>query len=279
MFILLRGRKTALRWVLITLSTILFLLCTVHVGASLRQWLEAFVYVSDNVPNYSTTYWLDNTNKLTILKNYLYDTLVLAQYSILIWRLYVVFMCNWRVVVLPVILGIGCVVNIFAVSVLTAHPNVSLHTSVVSNLIAAAWVLDMILNVLVTGAIAARLWWMGRKLASSMATRANDYASAISVVIESGAIMLATNIAILALYASKSPTSFAILDVASQLAGLVPFLIVVQVGLTGRYHIPPISSVGSSSTAIITQDGMIFRAGTSEEQDLGRDIPLRMYTK
>lgn len=61
--------------------------------------------------------------------------------------------------------------------------------------------------------------------------------------------------------------------------GLVPFLIVVQVGLTGRYHIPPILSVGSSSTAIITQDGMIFRAGTSEEQDLGRDIPLRMYTK
>ena len=58
------------------MSTILFLLCTVHVGASLRQLLEAFVYAPADVPSYSTTYWLDYTNTLSVLKENIHDTLV-----------------------------------------------------------------------------------------------------------------------------------------------------------------------------------------------------------
>ena len=58
------------------MCTILFLLSTVHVGASLQQLLDAFVYAPDDVPNYSTIYWLGYTTTLPVLKNYLYDTLV-----------------------------------------------------------------------------------------------------------------------------------------------------------------------------------------------------------
>ena len=58
------------------MSTILFLLCTVYIGASLRQLLEAFVYAPVDVPDYSTTYWLDHTTTLRMLKNSLYGTLV-----------------------------------------------------------------------------------------------------------------------------------------------------------------------------------------------------------
>ena len=58
------------------MCTILFLFCTIHVGVSLRQLLDAFVYAPDDVPDYSTTYWLDYTTTLSMLKNILYDTLV-----------------------------------------------------------------------------------------------------------------------------------------------------------------------------------------------------------
>jgi hypothetical protein len=58
------------------MCTILFLLCTVHVGASLQQLLDAFVYAPADVPDYSTTYWLDYTTTPRVLKNYLYGTLV-----------------------------------------------------------------------------------------------------------------------------------------------------------------------------------------------------------
>ena len=64
------------------MSTIFFLLCTAHVGASLQQLLEAFVYAPADVPDYSTLYWLDNTTTLRMLKNNLYDTLVRNPYML-----------------------------------------------------------------------------------------------------------------------------------------------------------------------------------------------------
>ena len=122
------------------MCTILFLLCTIHVGASLQQLLDAFVYAPADVPDYSTTYWLDYTTTLCVLKNNLYatvvrNTLVLVCRSYAqdnskvacpihyfskfnmaitmwvlrrtlvideIWRLYVVFMCGCGVVIIPV---------------------------------------------------------------------------------------------------------------------------------------------------------------------------------
>ena len=58
------------------MSTILFLLCTIHVGASLQQLLEAFVYAPADIPDYSTTYWLNFALTPRILKDAVYDTLV-----------------------------------------------------------------------------------------------------------------------------------------------------------------------------------------------------------
>ena len=120
--------------------TTFFILCTIHVGASVQQLLDAFVYAPDNVPDYSTIYWLDYTTTPLVLKNIMYDTLVRNPYMLVyqryahgnnkdarprvhagkfkmaammcvlrctlvtneIWRLYVVFMCDWRVVIFPV---------------------------------------------------------------------------------------------------------------------------------------------------------------------------------
>lgn len=58
------------------MSTILFLLCTCYVGASLQQLLDAFVYAPAGIPDYSTTYWLDLALTPRIIKNMLYSTLV-----------------------------------------------------------------------------------------------------------------------------------------------------------------------------------------------------------
>jgi len=205
-----------------------------------------------------------------VLKGMLYDTLVLAQEFMLIWRLYVVFMCDWRVVIFPTILAVVCTGITYKASAMFALPGVGLY--VASDLLISAWVLDMILNLSVTVAITSRLWWMNRKLASLTDTRANRYASSMYVVIESGAISAVTNIVMLALYTSNAPVSLAGLDVASQLVALTPLLIVVQVGLTGRYRIP---NVDSSRTLLTAQDEITFRVGLPREQDSLLDLPLR----
>jgi len=58
------------------MSTILILLTTVHVGASLQQLLNAFVYAPADVPDYSMTYWLYDDATLHVLKYNIYETLV-----------------------------------------------------------------------------------------------------------------------------------------------------------------------------------------------------------
>ena len=75
----------------------------------------------------------------------------------------------------------------------------------------------MTLNLSVTVAIAWRLWWMGRQLASLAGTRANRNTS-INVVIESGVISAVGYTIVFALYASNSPVLWAGLDAAPQLA-------------------------------------------------------------
>ena len=52
---------------------------------------------------------------------------------------------------------------------------------------------------------------------------------------------------------------------------LTPLLIVVQVGLTDRYHIP---SDDGSKRVLAAQDKITFRAGVSGERDSRQDIEL-----
>ena len=117
--------------------------------------------------------------------------------------------------------------TIYATSPVSALLNEGSYGPVISSLFTSAWALDMILNLFVTVAIAGRLWWIDRTMASLTATRTNQYVSSMYVVVESGAISAVTTTVIFLLYITNSPASFAAFDVASQLVvcveSFIPF--------------------------------------------------------
>ncbi|KAI9457156.1 hypothetical protein HD554DRAFT_2302020 [Boletus coccyginus] len=223
MFFLFReGKKATLRWGLLMISTIHFLLATIHVGVSLQQLLDDFVYAPDDVPNYSTTYWLDYTTTSCVVKSNEYATLmmwVLRRALVIneIWRLYVVFICDWRVVVFPLILTIGSVGSVCAAAAASALLNIGLYGSVTTSLVISGSATGFTLNLSVTGAIVARLWWMNRTIALLTTTSTNRFASSIYVVVESGTISLLAGAFLLALLVSKSPSALTGFDADSQL--------------------------------------------------------------
>ncbi|KAI9457512.1 hypothetical protein HD554DRAFT_1774613 [Boletus coccyginus] len=266
--ILLRGDKVpSLRWVLVAMSTIHILLATVHVGASLQQLLDAFVYAPPDVPDYSTIYWLDYSATPMVLKDNLYNTLVFTQDFILIWRLYVVFVYDWRVIVFPIVLEAACIGVAYSGTAMVSDPNVGLYGSVVTSDCLSAWVLDITLNVSITTAIAGRLWWMGRTTSSLTSRRTNRYAFPIYVIVECGAIFTGANTICLLLYAWNNPGLSTGLGITSQLATLTPLLIVVQIGLTGQHRF---SRNNHSRTVPTVQDEFSFRVEIPEDsqQDL-----------
>lgn len=64
--------------VLILTSTVLFVLSTIYVAASLRQLLEAFIYVPPGVDDYATLYFVNYTLPMRTLKDVVYVSLVRA---------------------------------------------------------------------------------------------------------------------------------------------------------------------------------------------------------
>ncbi|KIJ57815.1 hypothetical protein HYDPIDRAFT_111550 [Hydnomerulius pinastri MD-312] len=240
MFVLLRkGRGPGTSWMLSITSTVLFLLCTVHVAASLQQLLEAFIYAPP-IPGYSSAYWLSQTASMAVLKAVLYDCLGFLQDIVLIWRLYIVWGRKWQIAALPIIFELGHMSVAYAGTVLVTKPGVALYGSVFARLGLAGWAMDITLNVGVTFAIAARLWWMGRKVSSLTSSNPtpNPYLSTMYTIIESGGLFASVTVVMLGLYLSGSPLAFTGLDISCQLAVLTPLLIVVRVGLGLTHGLP-----------------------------------------
>ncbi|KAI9573422.1 hypothetical protein HD554DRAFT_868842 [Boletus coccyginus] len=271
MLIVLRGGKVPTRrWVLVVTSTTLILVATVHAGASLQQLLDAFVYLPADVPNYSTTYWLNDDATPNVVKNFTFATLMYVQDFIIIWRLYVVFMYDWRVIVFPMILEVTSIGAGYPGMGMNARLDVDLHNPVVSGLYISAWVIDIALNVSVTMAIAGRLWWMGRKTDPLTSTRTNLFALHVYATIESGAIFAGANIISLALYISNSPGFLATVSVASQVAALAPLLIIVQVGLVTAHD--RFARSNYSKTVPTAQGGIgTFRVGNPQDSESQQD--------
>lgn len=138
-----------------------------------------------------------------------------------------------------ILLGVG-----YAFEAVSELWNVGPYGPVVSGLVIATWVLDMILNVPATVAIAGRLWWMGRGVASLTATRTNRYASSMYIVVESGAISAVTGTVAIAFFTWSNPASLTAFDVVCQLLVLIhltflllaPLLVVVQVANRSISH-------------------------------------------
>jgi len=230
------------RWMLGTTSIVLYILATIHISATLRQLLEAFILVPQPPqPLYATLYYSNETNPMALLKNVIYTTAVFMQNLIVIWRFYIVWGRNKKLTLVPLVVELCRAGVAYAGTILLARPGVDIFGSTLRDLGLISWSLDITVNVTVTSAIAGRLWYMGKKLsiASSSDTRIqNTYGTAMITMVESGALYAAVTVVLLGLYVSDSPATLVAIDDAMQIAVLVPMLIIVRVGLGLTHGLP-----------------------------------------
>ncbi|KAI1782454.1 hypothetical protein LXA43DRAFT_1104048 [Ganoderma leucocontextum] len=246
-------------------SILLYLCVTAHVAASLRQEMEAFILVpADASPLYATLYFSQENARMAVAKNLLYTTTVFIQDLVLIWRMYVVWTNRWQIVILPLLVELAHISCAYAAVELLSRPGASIHSHILETLgTVVGWALELAVNILVTFAIASRLWYMGRKvshLSSSGSGRtfgSNTYATTIFTLIESGAILIAVTIPMLTLFHVGNPVALVFVDIATQIAALVPYLIIVRVGM-GLTHGLPVAYRSYVQT-LAGESGMTFR--------------------
>jgi len=171
------------------------------------------------------------------MKNILYIASVLTQNSVLIWRLYVVCDRNpWAL--LPLIFELAR--TAFASASIFVTPSDSTLSEI--NIFAyISWSLDIVINVGVTTAIAARLWYMASRTGLDEQTPGgvpNVYVKTVTMVVESGAVSAATSLVLLILLATSNPAALPAVTPGTQLAVLVPLMIIVRVGLGLTHGLP-----------------------------------------
>ncbi|KAJ7792466.1 hypothetical protein B0H14DRAFT_2930854 [Mycena olivaceomarginata] len=186
---------------LFTFSTILIVLILVLVTAEIEELASI---PSDSIQNAAYIIYAIN--------NSIAD-------GLLIYRCYVVWNQDWRVIILPVILLItstACGLDIF----LDPIPQFAVILAT---------------NFLATGLTAGRIWWISHHSRAYLEAAAQQrYASAIALVVESGMLYSATILAFLIVISFPSLSSTLeepLLQIVTQVMGIAPTLIIVRVGL------------------------------------------------
>ena len=144
----------------------------------------------------------------------------------------------------PLQVGLDTLVDILLGSAYAAVSTFwnGLYDSGATTLIITSWVFGCTLNVSITVTIVARLWWMGRTIASltAISNTRNRFASTMYVIIESGAIATTCGAVFLALVVSNSRFALTALDVFAQVAVGVYLLYLPLRALSplraGRYY-------------------------------------------
>ncbi|KAF8895285.1 hypothetical protein BD779DRAFT_715172 [Infundibulicybe gibba] len=201
--ILLRNKRTV-QSPLLVLAILMFTLATADIGVTyayllrhlLRGEITPFKYIYPKLMLYTTNSALG-------------DTLV-------IYRCYVVWGHDKRIIIFPCVLLLSATICGYLLPSLGQSFPVYLWMS-------------LALNSLVTILTAGRIWWISRKarriLGDDLVKR---YNSAIAVIVESGAIYSCYVILVVVLPVGQVVADFGLI----QVVGIVPTLIMVQVGLS-----------------------------------------------
>ncbi|KAI1789705.1 hypothetical protein LXA43DRAFT_1096122 [Ganoderma leucocontextum] len=253
------------KWILFVTSALLYLCATLNVVASLRQELEAFIFVPPDAPsNYASLYYANQASSLAVIKTTTYTVAILIQDIVLTWRMYVVWGYRWKVIAGPAILETMRFAVALSGVIILAQPGTSPDSIVLKTLSSINWPVELVINISVTAAIASRLWSTGSRVSRAMSqpSRTNTYLRHIFLLVESGALLLGTTISLIVLYNIHAPAALAILDVATQIAPLVAYLVIVRAGFGLTHGLPgskPSDKSSSSYGIASSANGRVFR--------------------
>lgn len=222
---------------MITMASGLFLLGTAHVIVNFARGIQAFTVV-ENTPR--EVYSAFGT-PISVAKQSIYTSTVILSDSLLIFRCYTVWGQNWKVILVPVVLlvlgGTTGFVTVYQFTVVEPGNEDGVYTGSLKSWATAAYGFSLAANVLVTSLIAWRIWRHTRRVRAIVeGVEKARYDRALAMVIESGAIYSLSLTIMLIMYTLNTHGQRIVYDALSQIAGIMPTLIIVRIGLGVNAH-------------------------------------------
>uniref|UniRef100_A0A0W0FQN5 Integral membrane protein n=1 Tax=Moniliophthora roreri TaxID=221103 RepID=A0A0W0FQN5_MONRR len=231
---------------LLATSTLQFILSTVHVVTALIQLIQGFALTA-NVAGASTLYFLDFGTAVHIVQR----GGSLIGDGILIWRVYMVWRKDIKIIILPVrtpslpsvlrnssnhiaqiLLLTGTTVCVCKAifNLTTLNPTDILFLPRVIPWLTAIWAMSLAVQGICTLLIASKIWWDSRT-SRKAGFGSSRQMSVVWTIVESGAVYSISTVFLMTFFLLKTQVGAIIGDPLGQISAIVPTTIVVRVGL------------------------------------------------
>ncbi|KAH8116715.1 hypothetical protein DFH11DRAFT_1505454 [Phellopilus nigrolimitatus] len=221
-----RDKSERVKKPMLIVSIVMFVLATVHVATDFKRLLTAYIHKVNPVEYLA----LVNTPSY-LLKSTVYTLQTLVGDGFMLYRLYLIWSGDRRICGLVIVcfiasigVGVGALQAFARISSTAPIFIGELHAWIVS-----FFTLTLFTNLYCTSLIAARIFWIHRKVQD--AVNGQSVLSAAMIIIESGATYTAFLVIWISLYLGGSYAHYIILDGVTQFIGVVFSLIIVRVGL------------------------------------------------
>jgi len=244
-------------WALASATLALAIFATLDVALGLRHCLDAFIFYQG--PGGSNAEFADISYWVNVMKTVNSLMMLLIVDGFLVYRCWVVYFYNWKVVAAPVLLWLGnavcCAIIIYITATLRTDA-VLLNVSKLQPFFTSFMVTNLVTNGLVTSLIAHRIWSV-----SKQATAANHMISSTTprpasklektnrVVIESGLLNLISVFIGFITFLTGSNAVYGVTDTTNMVIGSTFNLIIIRIysGTTAEDSIlpsrPPLSGL------------------------------------
>ncbi|TFK39598.1 hypothetical protein BDQ12DRAFT_682076 [Crucibulum laeve] len=219
-YLLANGRRN---WILVGYLTVSLLVTTMFMAASVK-YTELILLESAVDPLGSAQL----ASRLDLLQQVTYSVKIWLADSLLIYRLWVVWVDSYTVILIPSVLFVGSLATGIAGVALFHHVDAQ---NAIVNLGVGFHSLSVALNVLVTALIAGRLLYHRRTISVLGGEHTRQYLSLLAVFAESGAIYSITGLVYIPLYALHSNLIFVFAPLLEAASGIAPALILLRIAL------------------------------------------------
>ncbi|KAF7416425.1 hypothetical protein PC9H_002691 [Pleurotus ostreatus] len=239
--------------VMVGISCVMFFISTWHLAMNGYRLLQGFaVHVGDRG---GAVGYIGNLRRWDhVLKDTLYATQEILGNAAGIYRCFILWNSDWRVIVLPLMLMVGSLVSGYTVCALFVQvdPTQSVFTNRLNSWIQAFYSIAVVQNVITTGLMAFRIWRTSTK--SAKYKTENALLPIVRILIESAALQLIVEILLLALYSRSVNAQYILLELVTPTVGITFNAITIRIKLrainnsavTSEYsRSEPVQTIGS----------------------------------
>ncbi|KAI0718517.1 hypothetical protein C8T65DRAFT_570412 [Cerioporus squamosus] len=267
-----------------TSIVILYILATAHAALALVRLIQGLILYRDTIG--PIPYFADVSIRLNVAKDYIYVTNLFVGDMVVVWRLYVVWGKNLWVSAFPIMVTIGELIAGYGSVSHYLLPDPTVESTVSWG--TAMFVTSMATNIILTGAIASRIWYVyiTKKPKAMGLQTSSRYNRVLLLIIESGAIIAAAKVTEFTLFQlapddgiNGTNALYIVFEIMPQITGIVPTVIVYAVnsGYTREeesytfkssivFRFPASRSMGSGSDTVRTEtdgDLTVFHKNSS----------------